>query len=113
MPTVKILGSGCANCQRLTQLTAQALTELGIQAQVEKVTDYTEIAAYGIMSTPALVVDEQVIMAGRIPALSSLKAALAERLAAGASPFSLHTASTEPPCGAAWIGPAQPSKTRS
>ncbi len=85
MPTVKILGSGCANCQRLTQLTQQALHELGIQAhQVEKVTDYTKIAAYGVMNTPALVVGEQVLTAGRIPGLSSLKAALAERLPAAA-----------------------------
>ena len=86
MHTVKILGSGCANCQRLTQLTAQALDELGIQAEVEKVTDYTEIAAYGVMSTPALVVDEQVVMAGRIPGLNSLEQTLAERLALPAAP---------------------------
>ena len=112
MPTLKILGSGCANCQRLTQLTEQALNELGIQAQIEKVTDYAEIAAYGVMSTPALVVDEQVVTAGRIPALASLRAALAERLVVGTSPFSLHTASTNPPCAAAWIGPAQRSKTK-
>ena len=82
MPTVKILGSGCANCQRLTNLTEQALSELGVEAQVEKVTDYAAIAAYGVMSTPALVVDEQVVMAGRIPGLSSLKDTLVERLGA-------------------------------
>ena len=82
MSTIKVLGSGCANCQRLTQLTEQALTELGLPAQVEKVTDYAEIAAYGVMSTPALVVDEQVVMAGRIPGLSALRDTLAERLGA-------------------------------
>jgi small redox-active disulfide protein 2 len=81
MPTFKVLGSGCANCQRLTKLTEQALSELGVEAQVEKVTDYAAIAAYGVMSTPALVVDEQVVMAGRIPGLSSLKETLTERLA--------------------------------
>ena len=81
MPTIKILGSGCANCGRLTALTEQALAELGLSAEVEKVTDYALIAAYGVMSTPALVVYEQVVMAGRIPGLSSLKAALTERLA--------------------------------
>ena len=80
MSTIKLLGSGCANCQRLTALTAQALAELGQTIEVEKVTDYTQIAAYGVMSTPALVVDEQVVMAGRIPAFSTLKDALAERL---------------------------------
>ena len=82
MSTIKVLGPGCANCQRLTKLTEQALDELGRPEQVEKVTDYAQIASYGVMSTPALVVDEQVLMAGRIPALSSLKEALAERLAA-------------------------------
>ena len=82
MSTIKVLGPGCANCQRLTSLTERALAELGQTIEVEKVTDYAEIAAYGVMSTPALVVDEQVLMVGRIPALSSLKQTLAERLTA-------------------------------
>ena len=80
MSTIKVLGPGCPNCQRLTHLTEQALSELGRPEQVEKVTDYTAIAAYGVMSTPAIVVDDQVLMAGRIPGLNSLKDALAERL---------------------------------
>ena len=82
MSTIKVLGPGCNNCRRLTSLTEQALAELGRPEQVEKVTDYAEIATYGVMSTPALVVDDTVLMAGRIPALSSLKDALADRLAA-------------------------------
>lgn len=80
MSTIKVLGPGCANCRRLTHLTEQALAELGRSEQVEKVTDYAEIAAYGVMSTPALVVDDAVLTAGRIPALGSLKEALAARL---------------------------------
>ena len=80
MSQVKVLGSGCPNCRRLTALTEQALVELGRTEQVEKVTDYAQIAAYGVMATPALVVDELVLVAGRIPALSSLKSALGERL---------------------------------
>ena len=82
MSTIKVLGPGCTNCKRLTSLTEQALAELGRPEQVEKVTDYAEIAAYGVMRTPAIVVDDKVLMAGRIPALASLKDALAERLAA-------------------------------
>jgi small redox-active disulfide protein 2 len=78
--TVKVLGPGCANCARLTALAEQALAELGFDATVEKVTDYAEIARYGVMATPALVVDDEVVMAGRIPALSSLKQTLGERL---------------------------------
>ena len=80
MSTIKVLGPGCKNCERLTHLTEQALGELGRSEQVEKITDYGEIASYGVMSTPAIVVDDQLLMAGRIPALSSLKDALAERL---------------------------------
>jgi small redox-active disulfide protein 2 len=83
MHTVKVLGSGCANCARLTALTAQALEELGRSEQVEKVTDYAQMAALGVMATPALAVDDQVVLAGRIPGLASLKETLAERLAVG------------------------------
>ncbi len=79
MSTIKVLGSGCANCRRLTRLTEQALAELGRAEHVEKVTDYAQIAAYGVLATPALVVDGRILLAGRIPALSSLKEALAER----------------------------------
>jgi small redox-active disulfide protein 2 len=82
MPTVKVLGSGCPNCRRLTALTEQALAELGRSDHVEKVTDYAEIAAYGVLATPALVVDEEVLLAGHIPGLASLMGALAERLPA-------------------------------
>ncbi len=82
MSTIKVLGPGCANCRRLTALTEQALAELGRPEHVEKVTDYAEIAAYGVMSTPAIVVDDQVLLAGRVPGLANLKDALAEKLAA-------------------------------
>ena len=82
MSTITLLGSGCANCQRLTALTEQALAELGQTIEVEKVTDYAQIAAYAVMSTPALVVDDQVLLAGRIPGLDALKDTLAERLPA-------------------------------
>ena len=80
MHTVKVLGSGCANCDRLTTLTNQALNELGRTEQVEKVTDYAAMAALGVMATPALAIDDQVVLAGRIPALATLKTTLAERL---------------------------------
>ncbi len=82
MSTVKVLGSGCANCRRLIHLTEEALGELGRDEQVEKVTDYAQIAAYGVMATPDLVVNDDVVMAGRIPARGTLKELLAERLPA-------------------------------
>lgn len=63
---VKILGSGCNNCVALEKATREAIARLGLDATVEKVTDYPTIAGYGVMSTPALVVDEEVVSAGRV-----------------------------------------------
>jgi small redox-active disulfide protein 2 len=70
---IKVLGSGCANCVRLEANVNEALAASGIEdATVEKVTDYADIAAYGIMSTPGLVVDEKVLVSGRVPAASEV-----------------------------------------
>ncbi len=96
MSTIKILGSGCANCQRLTHLAEQAVAELGLDAQVIKVTDYGEIAAYGVMSTPALVIDEQVAIAGRIPGLAALEELLARATSSTTPSGRARTRSNEP-----------------
>jgi small redox-active disulfide protein 2 len=64
---IKILGSGCANCQKLEVLARTAVEQLGIDAEIVKVTDIADIMAYGVMSTPALVIDEQLKLAGRVP----------------------------------------------
>jgi small redox-active disulfide protein 2 len=64
---IKILGPGCANCHTLERLTREALADLGLTAEVSPVTDYPTILGYGIMSTPALVIDERVVLAGRVP----------------------------------------------
>jgi small redox-active disulfide protein 2 len=74
---IKILGPGCANCINLEKAAKQAASQLGIDATFEKVTDYAEIVSYNIMSTPGLVVDEQVILSGRVPTASQVKALLA------------------------------------
>ena len=74
---VKILGSGCANCHRLEANTRQALTALGLEATVEKVTDFGDIASYGVMRTPGLVVDEQVLVSGRVPDAAEITRLLA------------------------------------
>lgn len=63
---IKVLGSGCAKCNQLEKATKEALQELGMDTTVEHVTDFSEIAAYGVMSTPALVVDEKVISYGKV-----------------------------------------------
>jgi small redox-active disulfide protein 2 len=74
---IKVLGSGCVNCQTLEKRTAEAIQLLGLDAPIEKVTDFAAIAAYGVMTTPALVVNEQVVVTGRVPKTSELEALLA------------------------------------
>jgi small redox-active disulfide protein 2 len=69
---IKILGPGCRNCANLEQATRQAVTALGLEATIEKVTDYGQIAAYGVMKTPGLVVDEQVLVSGRVPSADEI-----------------------------------------
>lgn len=64
--TIKILGSGCKNCVTLAENTKTALNELGVSAEIIKVTDFAEIAAFGVMVTPALVIDEKVVSFGKI-----------------------------------------------
>jgi small redox-active disulfide protein 2 len=63
---IKILGSGCPNCKKLEANTKKALKELNLEATVEKVEDFGKIMEYGVMSTPALVVDEEVKFFGRV-----------------------------------------------
>lgn len=70
---IKVLGSGCANCNRLVKTVEEAAKELGITDPVQKVTDYQEMLTYGIMSTPALVVDGQVKFSGRVPKKDEVK----------------------------------------
>jgi small redox-active disulfide protein 2 len=69
---IKILGSGCAKCNRLEQLTREAVAELGLTADFEHVRDMEQILAYPVMTTPALVVDEEVKVAGRMPSKDEL-----------------------------------------
>lgn len=64
--SVKILGTGCAKCNQLETATKAALEQLGMDTAMDHVTDFVEIAAYGVMSTPALVVDGQVVSYGRV-----------------------------------------------
>ena len=64
---IKVLGPGCANCKRLEERTREAVADLGIDAEIEKVTDYADIAGYGVMKTHGLVVDERLVVSGRVP----------------------------------------------
>ena len=70
---IKVLGTGCANCKSLEKATINALAELNIAADVEKVEDIQKIISYGIMRTPALVINEKVVFSGRLPGMTELK----------------------------------------
>lgn len=67
MLDIKVLGPGCANCKRLEQMTYREVEKLGLEAHIEKVTDLGQIMAYGVMTTPGLVINEKVVSYGRVP----------------------------------------------
>ena len=70
---IKVLGTGCAKCKSLEKLTNEVITESGIAATVEKVEDIYKIMQFGVMSTPALVINQKVVLSGRLPSASELK----------------------------------------
>jgi small redox-active disulfide protein 2 len=70
---VKVLGPGCKNCVNLERVTRQAIDDMGLDATVEKVTDYPTIVGYGVLSTPALVVDEKLVLSGRVPTAADVR----------------------------------------
>ena len=72
MVNIKVVGSGCANCQKLEQLCKEAVAESGIDATVEKVTDIKKFTELGIFMTPGLIINNQVKSSGKIPTKSTL-----------------------------------------
>ena len=80
MLIIKILGSGCENCKRLAWLAERTANHLGIEAKIEKVTDYAKMMQYNIMSTPGLVVNEKLVSAGRIPSEAEITTFLTDAL---------------------------------
>ncbi len=77
MSKLQILGTGCANCRRLQTHVEEAASELGLEFEIEKVEDLSEILSFGVMRTPALAVDGEVRVAGRVPSIPELKGLLA------------------------------------
>lgn len=81
MLNIKVLGSGCANCKNLEKLTQKVIDQLGIEAEIVKVTDPTVYADYGIMSTPGLVINDTTVSSGRIPSMAEITSFLTTALA--------------------------------
>ncbi len=69
---IRILGTGCANCKKTKAVVAEAVEELGLDIKVLEVQDIPSIMAYGVMSTPAIVIDDKVVSAGKVPAKSQV-----------------------------------------
>jgi small redox-active disulfide protein 2 len=79
---IRVLGPGCVNCKTLERRTIEALEQLGMTADVEKVEDYQAIASYGIMRTPGLVIDGTVVISGSVPTVEQVKGFLLARRSA-------------------------------
>ncbi len=77
MKDIKVLGTGCKKCQMLAETAEQAAKEMAIQYSLEKVTDLNAIMSYGVMFTPALVIDGEVKVAGKVPSIEAVKQLLA------------------------------------
>jgi small redox-active disulfide protein 2 len=73
---IKVLGTGCAKCKSLEKITRKAVEELNLDASVEKVEDIQKIMEYAVMRTPALVINEKVVMSGQLPKITELKSLL-------------------------------------
>jgi small redox-active disulfide protein 2 len=80
MLTIKVLGSGCANCKKVEAIARQAVANMGVEAEVIKVTEYADMMEYNIMSTPGLVINEKLVSAGKIPTEAQVVSWLAEAL---------------------------------
>lgn len=76
---MKVLGGGCANCNKLEANARQAAAELGLEVSIEHVKEYPRIMAYGVMSTPGLVVNEKVVVAGKVASVEEIKPLLTPR----------------------------------
>ncbi|MBK3518474.1 thioredoxin family protein [Carboxylicivirga marina] len=70
---IKVLGTGCTKCKTLEDITRKAVEEKGVDATVEKVEDIMQIMTYGVMTTPALVIDGKVAIKGRVPSIDEIK----------------------------------------
>jgi len=73
MKKIEILGAGCAKCKKLHEMTQEAASQLKLECDIQYITDLQKIMAYGVMMTPALVVDGKVVISGKVPSMDDLK----------------------------------------
>ncbi len=76
MKTIQILGTGCPKCKKMAEATEEAAKSIGIEYKIEKVTDIQQIMSFGIVSTPALVIDGEMKVAGKVPSMEEIKSML-------------------------------------
>ena len=81
MLQIKVLGPGCPNCEKVEAAAKKAVANFGVEANIEKVTDYGEIMSYNVLSTPGLVINEKLVSAGRIPSEAEVSTWVANALA--------------------------------
>ena len=81
MLSIKVLGPGCANCVKVAQVAQQAVRRLGVEAEVEKITEIQEITKYRLLATPGLVINEKLVCAGRIPTAAEVTTWIVNALA--------------------------------
>ena len=81
MLTIKVLGSGCANCKRLEQMAKKTVEGLGVEAEVIKITDPTQYADYGVLATPGLVINGKTVSSGRLPTPAEITTFITSALA--------------------------------
>ncbi len=78
MKTIEVLGPGCNNCKRVEAAAREAVAMAGIEAEIQHVTDYAQIAAKGVMNTPGLIIDGRIVSTGRVPSAGDIAAWLTE-----------------------------------
>ena len=83
MLTVKVLGGGCANCQKLEEVARNAAAGLGVEAEIAKVTDIADIMSYNVLATPGLVINEKLVSSGRVPSMAEISTWLTDAMMAG------------------------------
>jgi small redox-active disulfide protein 2 len=84
MLKIKVLGPGCANCHRVAEIVEEATAEMGLEVEIEMVTDRAQFARYNLLATPGLVIDDKLVTGGRIPGLDEVKTLLGRALKVGA-----------------------------